>query len=230
MNTFSQHLEEIIHEKGLLRHPFYQEWTAGTLTLNQLREYAKQYYQFEAAFPTFLSAIHSRCPSLPVRQLILDNLWDEEHGEENHPALWLRFCKALGLSRAEVEGAASLPETRALLDTYRVATTSLPYEESLAALFAYEVQAPAIAEQKIAGLNRYYGIKEKAPMSFFTTHLTADVAHSDAERQVIDGYATTSERKEALANAVRQARDALWLFLDGVYRVGKETHDVHAYS
>jgi len=230
VGQFSRNLEQVIGEKGLLRHPFYQEWTAGTLTLNQLREYAKQYYQFEVAFPTFLSAIHSRCPSLRIRQLILDNLWDEEHGEENHPALWLRFCEALGLSSDEVRNAVSLPETHALLNTYRVATSSLPYEEGLAALFAYEVQAPAVAEQKIAGLNRYYGINGTAPLSFFTTHLTADVAHSDAERQVIDGYATTPERQESLTNAVRQARDALWLFLDGVYQTGKETNGVHAGS
>jgi pyrroloquinoline-quinone synthase len=230
VTSFSHNLEEIIHEKGLLSHPFYKDWTAGTLTIDQLREYAKQYYQFESAFPTFLSGIHARCPSLPVRQLILDNLWDEEHGEDNHPALWLRFCEALGLSPSEVKSATLLPETQALLDTFRVTSTSLPYEEGIAALFAYEVQAPQIAEQKIEGLNRYYGITEEGPLAFFTTHMTADVEHSDAERQIIDDYATTSEHQQSLDSVVRQARDALWLFLDGVYRLGKQTSDVYAQS
>ena len=230
MEPFSHHLEQIIHEKGLLSHPFYQEWTAGTLTLDRLRKYAQQYYSFEAAFPTFLSAIHARCPSLPVRQLILDNLWDEEHGEDNHPALWLRFCNALGLADAEVREAAPLPETRALVDTYRAASMTRPYPEALASLFAYEVQAPAISEQKMAGLKHYYGITEEATLAFFTTHLTADVAHSGAERQVIDTYADSPERQEALAEAVQQARDALWLFLDGVYRAGRETDSVHTIS
>lgn len=226
--TFTSYLEKIIAEKGLLKHPFYQDWTAGKLTIEQLCEYARQYYQFESAFPTFLSAVHSRCPSLPVRQLILDNLWDEEHGEDNHPALWLRFCNALGVSRDEVLQADILPETHALVDTYRSITLTRPYAEGMAALFAYEVQAPAIAEQKILGLNRFYGITEKSAVSFFTTHMTADVAHSGAERQIIEEYADTPERQQAVAQAVRQARDALWLFLDGVYRAGKETNHVHA--
>ncbi len=230
MKPFSRELEQIIQGKGLLQHPFYQEWKAGTLTLDHLRQYAKQYYHFEAAFPTFLSAIHARCPSLPVRQLILDNLWDEEHGENNHPALWLRFCNALGLADDEVRKATPLPETRALVDTYRAACMTRSYPEALAVLFAYEVQAPAIAEQKIVGLKRYYGITEERALDFFTTHLTADIAHSGAERQVMDDHAQTPERQQALAQAVREARDALWLFLDGVYRHCKEVDGVHPHA
>ena len=228
MKLFSHHLEKIIQEKGLLSHPFYQEWTAGTLTMGMLQRYAQQYYSFESAFPTFLSAIHARCPSLPIRQLILDNLWDEEHGEDNHPALWLRFCNALGVSDSEVREATLFPETRALVETYRAASMTLPYPEALATLFAYEVQAPKISEQKMEGLKAYYGITGQEALSFFTTHLTADEAHSAAERAVIEDYADTPERQKALAEAVELARDALWLFLDGVYRSGQETTSVHA--
>ena len=49
---FSENLDAIIDERSLLKHPFYQAWTAGTLPLESLREYAKQYFHFEAAFPT----------------------------------------------------------------------------------------------------------------------------------------------------------------------------------
>jgi pyrroloquinoline-quinone synthase len=68
-----------------------------------LKQYAKEYFHFEAMYPTFLSAVHSRCSDRKARQLLLDNLWDEEHGEENHVELWLRFCDALGLDREEVD-------------------------------------------------------------------------------------------------------------------------------
>ena len=99
---FTETVDAIIDERSLLKHPFYQAWTAGTLPLDTLREYAKQYFHFEAAFPTFLSAMHARCEPGATRQALLENLWDEEHGADNHLALWLRFCDGLGLDADDV--------------------------------------------------------------------------------------------------------------------------------
>src|SRR5205807_4592718 len=100
----------------LLKHPFYQAWNAGTLPVEALREYAKQYFHFEASFPRLLSSIHYRCESPVIRQSILDNLWDEEHGPDNHVAMWLRFCESLGLTEDEVRTSEPFPETRELVD------------------------------------------------------------------------------------------------------------------
>ena len=38
-----------------------------------------------------------------VRQQMLDNLWDEEHGKDNHAELWLRFAEGIGVSREDVQ-------------------------------------------------------------------------------------------------------------------------------
>ena len=89
--TFTESLDEIIDERSLLKHPFYQAWTAGTLPLESLQEYAKQYFHFEAAFPTFLSAIHARMEPGEARKAVLDNLWDEEHGEKT---TWHSGCSS----------------------------------------------------------------------------------------------------------------------------------------
>jgi CoA-transferase family III len=40
-----------------------------------------------------LSALHSRCDDLDTRQVLLENLIDEERGAGNHPALWLKFAQ-----------------------------------------------------------------------------------------------------------------------------------------
>ena len=97
-----ERIDDIVQRRSLLTHPFYQAWNRGDLPLESLREYAGQYYHFEAAYPTFLSGLHHRCDDPDVRQMVLDNLWDEEHGEDNHVELWLRFCDALGLDREQV--------------------------------------------------------------------------------------------------------------------------------
>jgi pyrroloquinoline-quinone synthase len=211
-------LDGIIAERSLLKHPFYQAWNAGTLPIDAMREYAKQYFHFEAAFPTYLSAVHSRCESPAARQAILDNLWDEEHGPDNHVALWLRFCEGLGLTEAEVRASEPLPETRALVDGFRSVCFTRPYVEGMAALYAYESQAPEIARQKIAGLKKNYGIADERTLSFFTVHEEADVAHSGAEREVVAASVRSAEDRAAVEEAVRSAADRLWLFLDGAYR------------
>ena len=206
-------MREAIVERSLLQHPFYQAWTAGTLEVERLQDYARQYYHFERAFPRFLSAIHARTESPAVRQLLLDNLWDEEHGERNHPALWLEFAAALGVSRDEVEGAQPHPETAALIEHYAAVASKAPVAEALATLFAYESQVPAIAWKKIKGLTEHYDLLPEQ-FEFFSVHLVSDVAHSGAELSAIEELC---EDSDAVVAAAERASERLLAFLDGCY-------------
>jgi pyrroloquinoline-quinone synthase len=208
-------IDELIAERSLLKHPFYQAWTAGTLPMESLQEYARQYFHFEAAFPTFLSAIHARMEPGAARQAVLENLWDEEHGAENHQALWLRFCESLGLGADDVRASTPNAETRALVEGMREVCTQGTVAEGLAALYAYESQAPAVAEQKIAGLQKFYGFEDARGYAFFSVHQDMDVYHSDAEREVF-ANAAPSERA-GIEAAARTSADRLWRFLDGSY-------------
>src|SRR4051794_3140294 len=96
MNPHLNALDEQIAAKHLLTHPFYLAWTRGELSCEALQDYAQQYYHHVAAFPTYLSAVHSKCDDQPTRRQILDNLNDEEAGSPNHPELWLQFADSLG--------------------------------------------------------------------------------------------------------------------------------------
>src|SRR5579863_3949678 len=71
-------IEKIIGEYDLLKHPFYQAWTAGELKAEDLRRYAADYYHQVSAFPTYLSALHSRLPDGELRRAVLRNLCEEE--------------------------------------------------------------------------------------------------------------------------------------------------------
>src|SRR3954470_24247093 len=114
----SQRLDAIIAERHLLKHPFYQAWTQGELSLDTLRRYAGQYWAQVSTFPRFVSSVHSRCPEIDARKVLLENLVDEELHYTNHPELWMRFAEGLGASRAEVKEQAPLPETKAMVDDY----------------------------------------------------------------------------------------------------------------
>lgn len=215
--TLSARIDALIEERSLLKHPFYQAWNAGTLPVDALKNYAAQYYHFEAAFPTFLSAVHSRVSDLKVRQQILNNLWDEEHGEGNHTALWLRFCEALGLDPSEVPATPVQESTARLIETYRDLCASGEYAQGLAALLAYEAQVPGVAVKKIAGLKAFYGMDDPRSVSFFTVHTEQDSTHSVTERSLVLDAAMSDDAQALVLAAVDRATGVLWSFLDGVY-------------
>ena len=208
-----QRIRKVLEERSLLEHPFYKAWTQGTLELERLREYARQYYHFELAFPRYLSAIHTRTESAHVRQLLLDNLWDEEHGDRNHPVLWLEFAAALGLAPDEVVNSTPNRETADLVDHFGRVSREAPVGEALATLYAYEGQVPAIAWQKIKGLSDHYGFTPEQ-FEFFSVHLVADISHAGAEMEAIHEMA---EDQDAVVAATEEACDRLLKFLDGCY-------------
>jgi pyrroloquinoline-quinone synthase len=210
-----QRIDSMIEERHLLNHPFYQAWRAGTLPNEALQEYARQYYAFESTFPRILSALHSRTERADLRASLLDNLWDEEHGEENHVELWLRFAEGLGVDRDEVRGAEWNDATRALVDGYLRTASEDAVAAGVAAVYAYEAQVPPVAQAKIDGLRERYGIDDERTLAFFTTHAYLDIEHSQAEREMVAALGEDDE--QAVLAATRRALDDWWGFLDGVY-------------
>ncbi|MBD2019987.1 CADD family putative folate metabolism protein [Leptolyngbya sp. FACHB-36] len=219
--TLREQLQTIVQEKHLLNHPFYVAWTEGKLTRSHLKHYAIQYFQNVLAFPTYLSAVHFNTvgveDAIGVRQEILENLIEEERGDNNHPALWRRFAESLDATDAELTETAPLSTTHNLIDTFRRLCLQSPFYAGLAALFAYESQIPEIAGVKIDGLRQFYGMTNSADYLFFTVHQKADVLHTETELKLIEQYADSPEKEAEVLAVAREATDALWGFLDGVY-------------
>lgn len=211
-----QALDARVASRHLLDHTFYQRWTAGTLTREELCEYARQYFHYAMAFPTFLSAMHHHTADLDTRQLLLENLIEEERGPENHPELWLRFCESLGLTREDVKAGEANPSTRGLIEAMHSLARDGALHEGLAALYAYESQIPAVAKAKIAGLAQWYGIRGERDVQFFSVHMEADVQHSSTSRDLIRRLCNTPEKREEAEHAAQETVDALYRFLDGV--------------
>jgi pyrroloquinoline-quinone synthase len=216
MQDVVRSLDAQIADRHLLDHPFYQRWTAGTLTTEELREYARQYYHYALAFPTFLSAMHAQCDDLETRQFLLENLIDEERGPENHPELWLRFCEALGLSRDEVTRGNANDSTRALIACMKSAARDGALSEGLAALYSYESQIPAVASAKIDGLAKWYSIAAPRDIAFFSVHMTADVNHSATSRLLLERLCDDHASRDAACTASKRTLSALYGFLDSV--------------
>ncbi len=216
-SEFENTLLEAVMEHSMLKHPFYVAWTEGKLSKEILAEYAKQYYAHVRAFPTYVSAVHSRCDDVELRQELLENLIEEERGSENHPELWLRFAESLGATREEVKTAKLLSSTEDSVARLKSLTQSDDYRRGLAALYAYESQIPEVARTKRAGLKSFYGIDDERAVSFFRVHEGIDVLHQQVEKQMLSDKCQSRDEQRAAIDASRESAKALWGFLDGVY-------------
>ena len=215
MNQNLEQIDNDIAAKHLLTHPFYLAWTRGELSRAALADYAKQYYQHVAAFPTYLSAIHAKCEDQATRKELLNNLIDEEAGTPNHPELWLNFAEGLGVPAREVQMAEKWPETQNLVDTFRSVCRDGTTAEGVAALYAYESQIPAICESKIGGLKNHYGFSDPKHYEYFSVHIEADREHSAAEQKLLGGYVGDRNFK-SVRTSVNRVLDALREMLSGV--------------
>ncbi|NWG52352.1 MAG: CADD family putative folate metabolism protein [Hydrogenophilaceae bacterium] len=219
--SVSAAIDAAVARRAMLAHPFYQAWTEGRLTGDDLRAYGRQYFHHVEAFPRAVSAVHANCPDVQGRKLLAENLAEEEglgEGKSDHASLWLGFAAAMGADEAEVRGARLHPETERLVETFRRLSRQ-SYAAGLGALYAYESQLPAVSTTKIEGLAARYGVSDSNAIAFFRVHEAADVEHAAVCRELLDRL-PAAERAEAVA-AGEELAGALWGFLDGVAREAK---------
>jgi len=207
-------IDAAIAEKNLLKHPFYQDWQAGKLSREALQLYAAQYYRHVEAFPKHLRVLAARTEG-PIRDIILENLAEEENPSRPHPKLWREFAGALGVSEDDITCCPALPGTQAVVETFREIVGDRPVAEAVAALYAYEAQVPEIATTKIDGLKKFYGVKSPEGLAYFAVHEEADKAHRAAWRGWLEEHADGNE--EEILATTNEALDALWGALDAVH-------------
>ena len=88
------------------------------------------------------------------------------------------------------------------------------YAEGLASLYTYERQIPEIAETKIQGLKKFYGVNSKEGLEFFEAHKSADVIHRAECEKLLDSL--SKDEQEKAENASLLTARYLWNFLSGM--------------
>jgi len=228
MNTthFFERLEASIARYDLLCHPFYKAWSAGELTRDDMREYARQYYHHVEAFPCYLAELALRLDECELRRAILANMCDEKGAavgsgkdsmphSEPHSELWLDFAEGMG-ARRDMRRHQPLPEIKSLMKHFHhVASEGTP-EEALSAFYVYESQVPRVAREKERGLREMYGADDRT-CGYFALHATADVYHSNVWRKQLENrLAASPEAAEAALDAAETTARMLWQALDGI--------------
>jgi pyrroloquinoline-quinone synthase len=218
LTSFWSRVNRELARFDLLQHPFYQAWSKGELTQHDLKFYAQQYYRHVSAFPTYLTALHSRLPEGRVRRAVLSNAWEEECADHSHSELWMRFVEGVGGSASEIARRRALPELNDLVETFQLLVQEAPVASAFGALFAYESQVPKIAAEKLCGLQKHYGADDRT-CGYFALHRTADIHHSNVWREVINSLVEQDEMcADEVIAGVSEAARALWAALDGIER------------
>ena len=70
---FLEQLEARIAKYDLLCHPFYEAWSAGELTRDDIRSYAHDYYHHVAEFPSYLAEFAIRLDECEFRDAVRDD-------------------------------------------------------------------------------------------------------------------------------------------------------------
>ena len=185
----------------VLRHPFYQRWSQGALTGEELARYSGQYRHAVEAIATMSSAA---ADALPER----DELRSHAAEERGHLRLWDGFVKETGGDVA----AAPSAETE---ECVRVWTRGEEATEVLARLYAIESSQPEISRTKLEGLLGRYGYEDGAGTAYFRVHESRDVEHAAEVRELIEELGDAID-EDTLVAAAESAYRANWRLLDGI--------------
>lgn len=197
-------LDEARARIDVLKHPFYERWSAGTLTPAELRLYAGQYRHAVVALSDASQAAAEVAPDS-----LRDGLARHAGEERSHIDLWDQFARALGAEPV----APALPQTASCVEGW---TAGEDLVERLGVLYALEASQPAISTAKLTGLREHYGMGEDSSgRSYFQLHATLDVDHADQAAALLRELADEQDAARILA-AAEAALEGNWLLLDGV--------------
>ncbi|HEX6227943.1 MAG TPA: iron-containing redox enzyme family protein [Solirubrobacterales bacterium] len=202
-NDVWQRIERARDRWNVLEHPFYQRWSAGELTREELAAYSGQYRHATVAIAGLSASVAESAPEEERAAL-------RRHAaeEEAHVGLWDGFVEAVG---GDVDAAPN-PETRECVEAWTAEDGRLA---QLVRLYAIESGQPEISKTKREGLAAHYGVGEGPGNEYFRLHEVADVEHAAEGRSLIEGHLADAD-PDALAAAAEEAFKANWRLLDGV--------------
>ena len=201
------------------KHPFHRLLHGGKLDKGQVQAWALNRYCYQSGVPRKDAALMSRTLDRELRRewghRILDH--DGSGGEEGGIERWLVLTDALDLERSYVvsmQGA--LPATRFAVEAYVSFVRERTLLEAVASSLT-ELFAPAIHQERIAGMLENYDFIGERAMQYFRRRLDQANRDADFALDYVKRHATTIEMQAAAVDAVRFKCNVLWAQLDALH-------------
>jgi pyrroloquinoline-quinone synthase len=200
-NTVWDRIEAARSRCNVLEHSFYQRWTAGELTSEELADYSGQYRRAVEAIADVSGYVARELPEH-------EGLAEHAREEADHVALWDGFVDAVGGETSAKPNA----ETEHCYETWAREDTAL---QALARLYAIESGQPEISRTKLEGLAAHYDVPTGSGTHYFSVHRGRDVEHAAEARELLTELMELGDEDIVVA-AAQEAFEANWKLLDGV--------------
>lgn len=209
-------LDALLQVMDRKHHWAWEHFSTGRLSKAQLKiHFQQEYAVYVRDFPVFLARILGNNPPSSVRQMLAENIFEEETGRlslgTSHPELFLTMMKGLGYRPREFESVRLLPTAQAYrtwLDTmsahpqwvFAAATLTVfvegsvkdrqemctPFKKKRAADIEFMIRAHPLV--------RYHGVSPDA-MDLIRAHQQVEAGHRrDAYKMVLEYTPPTLQR------------------------------------
>ena len=174
-----------------IKHPFLKAVCNGTATMDQIRAWAIQDYQFRAAVPRIAMMRYIACTDPEIAQKLWGVVEEETRGMDTgtagHNELAIRFAQSIGLTQSQLENAELRPSTAAHLYYVELIIHTLPWFVVMSIQIGAEgTFGPAAAALGKGFIEKYHMKPED--VRFFTVHSEADEEHGSIAEEIAVRY------------------------------------------
>lgn len=214
MSEVVSSLDNDIQDKSLLKHRFYQMWSAGSLSIENLGGYSKEYFQLVRAVPVLVNnVLRQVTPEFERNYALSATIRHNLEEEKEHIAPWISFADSIGVTENELnEYECSQKTQEAVAEMLRL--TSQSVAAGISTLYTYEKQLPEISTKKIEGLVKFYGVRNDRALDYFRIHEKVDIEHAKLWGSLID--LLPASQHPTIRDAASASLKCQNMILDGV--------------
>jgi pyrroloquinoline quinone (PQQ) biosynthesis protein C len=198
----------------LMETPYFTEMRQGKLSIRRLQGWAIQHYLHNKAI---LKSFALGMVKNAQDQTMFDYFIYQLNEEQSHPELAKRFGLALGLTEEDFTDATQIFECQihSARTVYNTLTGIAP--QNRASAMTSESMVCRYSEEFLNAMRKHYGLADR-DLTFFTTHMVADIEHTAQSAELIARLVKTP-REERLVRESAQymVRIKLGKF-EGIYR------------
>jgi pyrroloquinoline-quinone synthase len=228
----ARELEAVLREVGAERyhnrHPYHHRMTSGDLSKGELQAWALNRYCYQAVIPrkdaTILARAEDPAFRAEWRKRIEDH--DGKDGWSGGIARWLHLATSLGLDSEAVKSERlALPATRFAVGAYLSFCTNRSLLEAVASSLT-ELFSPVIIGERVPAMLARYDYVTEDTLAYFTRRPEQASRDSDFALAYVLKHADTTERQQAVIDALAFKCDILWAMLDALQHAYGEAGNI----
>lgn len=200
-------VKKLLEQYAWANHPMWKSLMEGTVNIEQLREWVRQYGVFALNNHGYHGPLYVNCPDPKWRAMLAEVVYEEGTGNlysngKPHNEIWCQFGEAIGLTRDEMWGTELCSGARALKAFLNDRCNNSFIEGVSALMLAGEAQVPGFFDKLAKSLKKTFNLTDE-DVEFFTIHDIADEDHSGTGREILIQFAPDVENRRVVLETVR---------------------------